>query len=418
DLYQANQTPVAAIRSDLFHNSGASAALELGLTLSAVAEITVGLIDAGLTADQALHCITLFQPVGSLYFVEIAKLRATRRLSALLAKGFGVLSYQNPILNQSIITSLFNQSYYDQHTNMLRGCTEVMSAVLGGATSIIALPLDAAFQKDDTFSRRMAINTQLIVRNESYLHKVADPAGGSYYIEDATDKIAESAWRIFQEIEAEGGYLAGLEKGTIQGRLKQAGQKRLEDLANRKEIQIGVNQFPNNNEQLLKENKTAATMTQPTVSNRFETVTTFRFANSFEQLRLTTESCSRRPNIQLLPFGQLSMQRARAAFIVNFFGCAGFSVNDPGSLETIDQCLEFAKNMSNIDAFVLCASDSEYLPAVTKFKDQLQELKVPIIVAGNPTDSQELTSLGIDNFIHIKTNLLQTLTDYQQRFCK
>ena len=112
--------------------------------------------------------------------------------------------------------------------------------------------------------------------------------------------------------------------------------------------------------------------------------------------------------------------------MVNFFGCAAFSVNDPGSLETIDQCIEFAKKMiskdtaskQKVDAFVLCASDSEYLPAVTKCKDQLQELNVPIIVAGNPDDAEQLKLLGIDNFVHLKTNLLQTLTDYQQRFCK
>lgn len=429
-LYQKNKLPLLCVRADLFHSSGALTDLELALTLSAASEMAVGLIDAGLTANQAFDCITLYQPVGPLYFVEIAKLRATRRLSALLAKGFGISKYQNPILNQNVVTSIFNQSYYDQHTNMLRSCTEVMSAVLGGASSVLALPLDAAFQKDDSFSRRMAINTQLIVRNESYLHKVSDPAGGSYYIEDATNKIAEAAWQIFQEIEAEGGYLTGLEKGTIQKRLKQAGQKRLKDLASRKEIQIGVNQFPNNNEpQINLDNNSILSLTDvdsTKSSNDYESVPMFRVSNQFESLRHTTEKCVRKPLIQLLPFGQLSIQRARAAFMVNFFGCAAFSVNDPGSLETIDQCIEFAKKMiskdtaskQKVDAFVLCASDSEYLPAVTKCKDQLQELNVPIIVAGNPDDAEQLKLLGIDNFVHLKTNLLQTLTDYQQRFCK
>lgn len=417
--------PVGAVRADLFHNAGATPALELGLTLSAAADLVSALTESGMSPVDALSCITLFQPVGALYFVEMAKFRATRRLSAMVAKGFGVTSYERPVLAQSAVTSLFNVSLYDPYTNMLRVCTEAMSAVLGGASSVLVLPLDAPFDRDDEFTRRMAINTQLVLRHESYLDSVSDPAGGSYYIEAATDQIAEAAWKIFLEIEAEGGYRKALEKGSVQARLKQAGEQRLDALARRKEIQLGVNQFPNNTEILRdSEYKDASIPALPEAKQgRYASAPIFRGAVPFERLRLQTEEFAKkghRPFVQLLPFGNLSMQRARAAFIGNFFGCAGFAVNDPGSLETPEACLAFAKEVAakqKIDAFVLCSADAEYLPAATAIMTELKAIGVPVILAGNPAEVEALKASGIEDFIHVRRNVYETLSEYQKRFC-
>jgi len=434
---QSSYKHIAAVRGDLFQNAGASTALELALTLASAAEITTNLIDAGMSAIDALQSVMLFQPVGVLYFVEIAKFRATRRLSAMIAKGFGVNHYDSPVYDQSAVTSHFHLSMYDTYTNMLRQCTQAMSAVLGGAQSVLVLPLDSAFDRDDEFSRRMAINTQLILRNESYLDRVADPAGGSYYIEEATDQIAKAAWQIFLEIEEEGGYRASLEKGLVQKRLKQSGEDLLDRMARRKEIQIGVNQFPNQKEMLQ---DSAYSDTLPMQSEalpkdhdqksqtKFQTVPMFRASSAFESLRLQTESYTKkkgeRPFIQLLPFGSLAMQRARAAFIGNFFGCGGFEVNDPGSLDTFENCLHFAVELKQnkakrIDAFVLCSADAEYLPAVESGIEQLKSLQVPVLVAGSPDAdiTAALKQKGIDDFIHLRRNVYQTLSDYQKRFC-
>lgn len=418
--------PVGAVRADLFHNAGATPALELGLTLASAADLVLALTGCNMSALDAMSCITLFQPVGSLYFVEMAKFRATRRLTAMLAKGFGVMSYERPILNQSAVTSIFNLSLYDRYTNMLRVCTEAMSAVLGGASSVLVLPLDAPFDRDDEFTRRMAINTQLLLRYESYLDRVTDPAGGSYYIEAATDQIAEAAWKIFLEIESEGGYRSALEKGTIQARLKQAGEKRLDALARRKEFLLGVNQFPNPAEILRdSEYRDVAVPELPqSRQSRYSSVPIFRGAVPFERLRLQTEEFAKRghrPYVQLLPFGNLAMQRARAAFILNFFGCAGFAVHDPGSLETAEACLAFAKDSAakqRIDAFVLCSADAEYLPAATAIMPGLKSLNIPVLIAGNPAEADQLKDLGIEDFIHMRRNVYETLSEYQKRFCQ
>lgn len=424
--FEQLKIPVGAVRADLFHNAGATPALELGLTLSAAADLVSVLIDTGMSPFDALSCITLFQPVGPLYFVEMAKFRATRRLSAMVAKGFGVTSYERPLLAQSAVTSFFNVSLYDCYTNMLRVCTEAMSAILGGASWLLVLPLDAPFHRDDEFSRRMAINTQLILRHESYLDRVSDPAGGSYYIEAATDQIAQAAWKMFLEIEAEGGYRRALEKGSIQARLKKAGEQRLDALARRKEIQLGVNQFPNSSEILRdSEYRDVDIPALPEAKQgRYASVPIFRGAVPFERLRLQTEEFAKkkghRPFVQLLPFGNLSMQRARAAFIGNFFGCAGFAVDDPGSLETPEACLAFAKEAAakqKIDTFVLCSADAEYLPAATAIMAELKAIGVPVILAGNPAEVEELKATGIEDFIHVRRNVYETLSEYQKRFC-
>ncbi len=416
---------VAAVRADLFHNAGATPALELGLTLSAAADVATGLIEAGMPALEALQGITLFQPAGSLYFVEIAKFRATRRLAAMVAKGFGVDSYDKPVLPQSAITSFFNLSLYDPYTNMLRTCTEAMSAILGGARSLLVLPLDAPFGRDDEFTRRMAINTQLVLRHESYLDRVTDPAGGSYYIEALTDQIAEAAWKIFLAIEEEGGYRKALEKGTIQSRLQQAGENRLNAVFRRKEIQLGVNRFPNNAEMLRDSDYSDVEIpVMPEAKKgRFAAVPIFRCAIPFERLRLQTEDFAKkghRPFVQLLPFGNLSMQRARAAFTANFFGCAGFEVHDPGSLGTAEACVEYAREAAakqKIDVFVLCSADDEYLPAARAIMADLKAHNVPVILAGNPAEADELKACGIEDFIHVRRNVYETLSEYQKRFC-
>lgn len=418
--------PVMAVRADIFHAAGAMPALELGLTLAAAGELTQHLVDAGLSPLEALSRTSLFQPAGPLYFVEIAKFRATRRLAALLARGFGIESYDAPILPQAAVTSLYNASIYDPYTNMLRACTSSMSAVLGGATSLVVLPVDAPFGRDDEFSRRMALNTQLVLRHESLLDQVADPAGGSYYIEQTTERLAEAAWKIFLDIEAEGGYYQALLKGTIQDRLEAAGKARRENLARRKEIKLGVNQYPSAGEVLVaSEFKDALPLRgagpAAAPSGRFRTVWMERGAAGFEALRLATEEYAlhsgHRPLIQLLPFGNLTMQRARAAFIGNFFGCAGFAVNDPGSLDTPAACVDFARSMQErVDAFVLCAADGEYGASLEALLPTLAG--TPVLIAGNPADADALKSAGIDDFIHLRLNVLETLTAYQKRFCR
>jgi len=147
----------------------------------------------------------------------------------------------------------------------------------------------------------------------------------------------------------------------------------------------------------------------------------FRAPIFFEKLRLKTEELSQKkgiPVIQLIPFGNLAMQRARASFIMNFFGCAGFKVEDPGDLKNKEGILNFLNQISNkkIDAFVLCSSDNEYLDMFKEIKNDLLAFKKSVLIAGLPESKEELQNQGIDDFIHIKSNLFETLERYQKLF--
>ncbi len=154
-------------------------------------------------------------------------------------------------INVRAVTSQFNQTIYDAHVNLLRSMTETMSAALAGVDSIETLPFDMQYKQPDEFSERIARNQQLLLRSESHLDKVVDPAGGSYYIETLTASIAEQAWKLFLETQEAGGFEALLTKGEIQGKVNEFGIKRHTDVARRKEILLGTNQYPNFNEKAL-----------------------------------------------------------------------------------------------------------------------------------------------------------------------
>src|SRR5690606_14042641 len=141
----------------------------------------------------------------------------------------------------------------DPYVNLLRTQTEAMSGVLGGADSITVNPFNSAYEKPTEFSERIARNQQILLKEEAHFDKTVDPAAGSYYIETLTDNIAEQAWKLFVEVENLGGFTAAIEKGFIQKQIKETASKRDADIATRKEIILGVNQYPNINEHIDKE---------------------------------------------------------------------------------------------------------------------------------------------------------------------
>lgn len=410
-----------AVRGDVFQHSGLPPAMELGFTISAFAEILNILHDGGIPLVEVLPKITLVQAIGSLYFLEIAKLRATRRLIAFVLQGFSVTDYKEGP-KQFAVSSLFHHSIYDIHNNILRNTLSAMGAILGGVDSLVVFPITAVNQTDDEFSRRIAINTQLILKYESHFDYVVDPAGGSYYIENLTDLIMDKAWKIFLEIEDQGGFRKAIENGYIQKQIKDFQKSRIEQIKSRREFLLGVNQFPNPKDFIIKEFPTLQLMGKYNENhNSTKTIQLFRAATFFEELRLKTELLSEEkgiPLVQLIPFGNLAMQRARASFILNFFGCGGFEVDDPGDLKSKQEILDFIEKFNNprIKTFVLCSSDPEYLEMFKEIRDVILSKEVPVIVAGLPETADQLRQLGIYDFIHIRSNLYEKLIEYQKLF--
>jgi len=234
-----------------FGNAGAGIVQELAFGISMGSEYISQLTERGLSASLAASKIRFSFGAGSNYFAEIAKLRAARLLWSVVQNGFGLKGNQSVKMDIHSVTSEWNKTVYDPSVNMLRTQTEAMSAILGGTDSLTVEPFDITFRQPDEFSERIARNQQLILKEEAYFDKVADPSAGSYYIENLTKLIADSAWKLFLEVEEKGGFLASIKSGFIQNRISETATRRKEDIANGKEKLLGTNLFPDNNEKAL-----------------------------------------------------------------------------------------------------------------------------------------------------------------------
>lgn len=409
------------VNSIMFNNAGAFITQELGYALAWGAEWMTMMTEAGLTADEVAQRIKFNMGISSNYFMEIAKFRAGRMLWAEIVKAYGPKDEDSCKMMVHASTSLFNQTLYDSHVNLLRSMTETMSAALSGVDSIETMPFDRCYEQPDEFSERIARNQQFLLRDESHLNKVVDPAGGSYYIENLTASIATQAWKLFNEVEDNGGFDAMLRKGEIQAKVNESGVKRHLDVARRKENLLGTNQFPNFNEKALDKVKDACKCgcgcgSEEPVDGAVDYLIMDRAASQFEQLRLDTERSGKRPKVFMLTIGNLAMRLARAQFSANFFGCAGYEIIDNIGFETVKEGVDAAME-KGADVVVLCSSDDEYAEYAPQAFDELAG-RAMFVVAGAPACMEELRNKGIENFIHVKVNVLDTLVDFNAKLLK
>ena len=228
---------------DPWHEGGADGALSLGLTLASAVHTLRAMAKRGIEPTATAARLQFFVSIGSDFFMEIAKLRALRMLwsDILTASGCPAEAGCVPIHAR---TSRRTQSALDPHVNMLRATTQAMSAVFGGADSLHVSTFDESFRGPDEFNQRIARNVQLILARECRFDQVADPAGGSWYVESLTRDLARAAWEHLQTIEKAGGILKGLESGLVQKMVAEAAARRVERLATRRDVLIGINQYP------------------------------------------------------------------------------------------------------------------------------------------------------------------------------
>lgn len=408
------------VDSFLLNNAGAYITQELGYALAWGAQWLTMLTEAGLTPCEANARIKFNMGISSNYFMELAKFRAARMLWAEIVKAYNPENLDCCKMHAHAVTSQFNQTIYDAHVNLLRSMTETMSAALAGVDSIETLPFDLQYKNPDEFSERIARNQQLLLREESHLDKVVDPAGGSYYIETLTASIAEQAWKLFIATEEAGGFAALLEKGEIQGKVNESGIKRHTDVARRKEILLGTNQYPNFNEKALdKIQKTGCSCgcsADAPADGAVEGLNFDRAASQFEQLRLDTERSDKRPKVFMLTIGNLAMRLARAQFSANFFGCAGYEIIDNIGFQTVKEGVDAAIE-KGADIVVLCSSDDEYAQYAPETYKELAG-RALFVVAGAPACMDELKAQGIEDFIHVRVNVLDTLIGFNAKLLK
>src|SRR5699024_2438731 len=421
--------------------------------LAAASEYLAALTEHNIPITEAVDLLNFNFSVGSAYFPEIAKLRAARLLWRNLIEAYGA----NPDEHKAYLhaeTSSWNKTIYDPYTNMLRSTTEGMAAAIAGADAITVRPFDQHFRQPDDFSMRIAKNQQLILEEEAFMDKVADPAAGSYYIEQLTDQIGAQAWMVFQEVEKEGGLFRAAEEGFVQTAIQESQKERDRAITHRERSFVGTSRFTNPGDTMA-ENigsgepisvlRASDTDVQSRPENRvqylsdafkqganiadimdrlfgttkqlYRTISPYRGPDEYESLRLATENSHFRPTVLNLPLGNPNIRKARSSFSINFFGCVGYDIVDPIGFNSVDDAVEAIKDETP-DIAVICSSDPEYEQLVPQLCQQLKQTnQQPLLVlTGLPKEQVDTYKKeGVNLFIHSGSNVLETLTEVQQK---
>ena len=442
------------VDAQVYHNAGATIVQELGYAMAIGNEYLATLTEQGLAVDDIASRIHFTFAIGSNYFPEIAKFRAARILWEMIVEAYVPGRPSAAFLHGR--SSEWNKTVFDPHTNILRTTTEGMAAAIAGCDLVTLDPFDRTFKQPDDFSGRLARNTQIILKGEAYLNKVKDPSAGSYYVEVLTDKIAEAAWEVFKEIEQQGGILKSIRGGYVQAAVEESRRKRDRAIAERGRIFVGTNAYADAEERVLQPLSTGfsvvALRTSDTKSDveagsdalieslagalregwqlgdlvpillkpgklDIRPIHPYRGPQAFEELRLATERHGSTPRVLTLPLGNKKLRKARSAFAVNFFSCAGYDIKDPIGFETVEEAVR-AIIEQRPDVVVLCSSDEEYKQLVPELFKELNPLNEPLMVAmaGHPgEDAEQYTSAGVEAFIHSESNVLEALEWFQRR---
>ena len=272
---------ILSVDTGLYQNAGANSVQQLAYTLAHANEYLNHI------ASEAKQSVTLNFKIatGPNYFFEIAKIRALRKLYAVLAKEYGV----NETCHILAIPSKRNKTLYDYNVNMLRSTTECMSAVLGGADAVCNFPYDALYHKSNEFGERIARNQLLVLKHESYFDTVSNPADGTYYIESLTDELTEKALQLFKEIEKGGGFLQQLKEGIIQKKIMESAEKEQQLFDSGTLKLLGTNYHPNKNDRMKHDLELFPFVKHNPIKTLIVPIIEKRLAENTEQERLKTE---------------------------------------------------------------------------------------------------------------------------------
>ncbi len=406
-----------AVNALALNNAGAYIVQEFGYALAWGNEYHQMMVEQGVEPTLAASKIKFNLGISENYFMEIAKFRAARLLWAEIVKQYEPKCDCACKMCVNATTTSYNMTIFDSYVNLLRSQTETMSAALAGVHSIVVTPFDDVYEQPTEFSERIARNQQLLLKEESHFDKVVDPSAGSYFIEELTTSLANAAWQLFLKVEEEGGFLAAVKTRPVQDDSNATNAKRHGDAGKRKEFILGTNQFPNFTEK--SEGKAPKSCCKSCgckhndCATDFKSINATRLAADFEDLRLTTEKSGKVPTAFMLTIGNLAWRQARAQFSANFLACAGYKIIDNLGFDSVEEGVEAAMK-AGADIIVLCSSDEEYatyaIPAYQCVAD-----KAMFIVAGAPACMDDLKAAGIENFIHVKCDVLETLKNYNQK---
>ena len=464
------------VRDDVFSRGGASDVQDTAYVLAIAVEYIRQLMKRGLTIKEAAGQIFFGISMGANFFMQIAKLRASRPIWANIIKAFGG-DEEDMAMHVHGRPALFFKTVFDPYVNMLRNTTEIFSGVVGGLDSYENEPFDEPIRKGDVFSRRIARNVQVMLQEEFGLLQPIDPSGGSWAVETLTKQIKEKIWAEFQAIEAKGGIVKALEEGYPQETIAKTLADRFKALEFRKDRIVGSNMYPNMTEELLdpreedhaalkkqrqadidaylsdmddthkaeslKALKEAATLdaalkafqagatigeiraalNKGGASETLKAIEPHRWSERFEDLRMTTEAYKKAHNgdnvkVFLANMGPIPQHKARADFSTSFLQVGEFDVELNNGFKTTDEAAAAAKE-SGADVAVICSTDKTYPEIVPDLAPKLRAAlpKATIYLAGAaPKDLEPVyREAGVDDFISVKANCYEILRFLQKK---
>ncbi|WP_404443050.1 methylmalonyl-CoA mutase subunit beta [Sutcliffiella horikoshii] len=404
------------VQSNAYHNGGANAVQELAVVMATAVEYLQALLNRGLSIDEASQEIAFTFPVGSDFFMELSKLRAARVLWANIVEAYGG-DEKAQKMTVHATTSMLTKSNLDPYVNMLRSTTEAFSAAIGGADSI---HVDSYQQGADAFSRRIARNTHYILKEESFLNKVVDPAAGSYYVEKLTNQLADEAWKLFQGLDKLGGIVEALRTNFLQDSLDEVKEKRLKDVQSRRKVLVGTNMYANLQEELKWQIGTKRVDDNEYAPIKVQAIQPLRLSEVFEILRYQAkvyqEKQGTSPKITLINLGLLPSHKPRTDFASGFFQVGGLQPIVSPSFEEAKEIVKWVSDQ-NITGFVcICGSDDTYEELLNAAVMAVNSPIRKILVAGFPEAARqkELQGIGVSDFIHMRSNCYEQLEKIHQ----
>jgi methylmalonyl-CoA mutase len=358
-----------------YHDAGGSDAEELALALSSCAELLRRGEGLGLEAGDLASGLIWTVAIAGRPFEAIAKLRAARLCWAKFASACGLAPEQRSLW----IHATASQRVWTRHgpwVNLLRGTIGSFAAAVGGADSIATAAFDNLRGPDarvgSELGRRLAINTQIILREESGIDRTLDPAGGSYYVEALTEALARAAWQRFRELERDGGLVANLCSGAVQQRIAASAEALRQRVAVRKQPITGISTYP-----VLQDEPTPAQPSSASVGDAGEPLRSsptlepaevqalpvLRLAAPFERLRDASDAWAEqhgvRPRIYSLNLGPLAHHQPRADFAANLFGAGGLEIVGSEGFDAVEPAVAVFRQL-DCELVVICGRDQDY----------------------------------------------------------
>ncbi|OCB07583.1 methylmalonyl-CoA mutase small subunit [Mycobacterium intracellulare] len=409
----AEHTGVRAITVDgpAFHNLGANATWELAAGVAAAVSYLRILTEAGMPIGQALRQISFRFAADDDQFMTIAKFRAARNLWARVAEVVGEPDAGAAVIHAE--TSLPMMTQRDPWVNMLRCTLAAFGAGVGGADSLLVFPFDVAIDGGfpDTatsFARRIARNTQLLLLEESHVGRVLDPAGGSWFVEDLTARLAQQAWQHFQAIEAHGGFTEAVD--FIAGQIGEIAARRSDDIAHRRTAITGVNEFPNLTEPPLPHSDSSYS---PLAAGKL-----VRYAAEFEALRDRSDAfvtrTGARPQALLLPLGPLAENNIRATFASNLLASGGIEAVNPGTVDAAGVAAAVA-DAGTPTVAVICGTDKRYQDEASGVVQAARAAGIDRVYLAGPEKAVADAEHQPDQFLTAKINAVEALSDLLTR---